>query len=150
MIRVVLDANVLAPGFSTRVRATSAAALLELWAVEAFELVISEPLLDELRGTFSDPYFVKLLSDDEVEEILARLRHQAIMVELTQVASGIASHPEDDLILSTGLSAGASYLGTRDRQLLKLESYQGMQIVHPADLVEILLREIEPPPRDLS
>ena len=65
------------------------------------------------------------------------------MTDLTVSVAGVASHPEDDLILSTGLSAGASYLGTRDKQLLKLGEYGGMQIVHPADLVEILLQEIE-------
>jgi putative PIN family toxin of toxin-antitoxin system len=142
VIRVVLDTNVLASGFSTQRRTTSAAILLDLWSQRVFELV-SEHLLLELTNTLAEAYFSKLFLPGDVDELLTNLRLQAFITDLTQVVSGIASHPEDDLILSTGLSAGASYLGTRDRQLLKLGSYGGMQIVHPADLVDILFREIE-------
>jgi putative PIN family toxin of toxin-antitoxin system len=146
MTRVVLDTNVLAPGFSNPPRTSSAAILLELWVRRVYELVVSEHLLVELATTLANPYFAKRFSPDEVAEIFARLRLRAFMTDLTQVVSDIATHPEDDLVLSTGLSAGASFLATRDRQLLKLGNYQGMQILHPADLVDILLQEIEPLP----
>jgi putative PIN family toxin of toxin-antitoxin system len=144
VIRVVLDTNVLASGFSTQKRTTSAAILLDLWSQQVFELVVSEHLLRELTDTLAETYFSKLFLPGDVDKLLANLRLQAFITDLTQVVSDIASHPEDDLILSTGLSAGASFLATRDRQLLKLGSCQGMQILHPADLVDVLLQEPDP------
>jgi putative PIN family toxin of toxin-antitoxin system len=146
MIRVVLDTNVLAPGFSTRTPTTSAARLIDMWKQQFFELVVSEHLLYELENALADPYFVNRFPPDDVIDLIATLRLEALMTDISVVVNGVATQPEDDLVLATGLSAGASYLGTRDRQLLKLGSYGGMQIVHPADLVDILLREIEPLP----
>jgi hypothetical protein len=60
------------------------------------------------------------------------------MVELIVPVSGVATHPEDDLVLATAASASAGDLGTRDRQLLKLETFRGASNVHPAELVELL------------
>jgi predicted nucleic acid-binding protein len=60
---------------------------------------------------------------------------------LTIPVSGVATHPEGDLVLATGLSAGADYLGTRDRRLLKLGSHLGLRIVSPGELLAILLQD---------
>ncbi len=57
---------------------------------------------------------------------------------ITVTVQGVASHPEDDLILATAVSARADYLVTGDRQLLALGTFQGVQIVSPRDFVAIL------------
>ena len=76
-----------------------------------------------------------------MEAAVALLRTEAILTPITVPVVGVATHPEDDLVLATGLSAGADYLGTRDRQLLKLGTYGGMRIVSPGELLGILERE---------
>ena len=48
---------------------------------------------------------------------------------------GVATQPKDDLVLSTALSAQAAILCTRDKQLLKLRSYQTVVILSPGELV---------------
>jgi predicted nucleic acid-binding protein len=73
-----------------------------------------------------------------VEAAIALLEIEANVVELIVPVSGVATHPEDDLVLATVASATADYLGTRDRQLLKLAMFQGARIVHPADLAALL------------
>ena len=55
--------------------------------------------------------------------------------------SGVATHPEDDLVLATAVSAQADYLVTRDRQLLKLGSYQGVAIVSPTEFLDELQKD---------
>ena len=50
MTRVVLDTNVLAPGFTSGFGAS--AQLLDLWKGGVFELVVSEHLLAELERAF--------------------------------------------------------------------------------------------------
>ncbi|MFN0083822.1 MAG: putative toxin-antitoxin system toxin component, PIN family [Blastocatellia bacterium] len=44
----------------------------------------------------------------------------------------------DDFILATAIKAGAGFLVARDRDLLSLGHYEGIQIVTPESFAEIL------------
>jgi predicted nucleic acid-binding protein len=57
---------------------------------------------------------------------------------LTIPVIGVATHPEDDLVLSTALSGNATMLCTRDKQLLRLRSYQTVDILSPGELLALL------------
>lgn len=63
MTRILLDANVLAPGFTSQ--GSVSARLIEQWRTGAFELILSEHVLGELARTLTDPYFASRLSTDE-------------------------------------------------------------------------------------
>jgi predicted nucleic acid-binding protein len=52
--------------------------------------------------------------------------------------AGIATHPEDDLIVATALSAKADYLVTGDRKLLELGTYAGITFVSPRGFLDHL------------
>ncbi len=142
MTRVVLDANVLAPAFVNP--AAAAGRLVVAWRNGDFELVVSEPILAELRRTYQDPYYARRVSPAEAEAAVTLVRTRATLVALTVPVIGVATHPEDDLVLSTVASGAADYLATRDRQLLQLGNFQGARILHPADLAE----QIALPPAD--
>ena len=66
------------------------------------------------------------------------LESRPVLVPITVNVSGAASHPEGDLILATAVSAQADYLVPGDRQLLTLQSFQGVQIVSPREFLTIL------------
>lgn len=136
MTRVVLDANVLAPAFVGT--ASASTRLINLWRRQVYELVVSEHLLGEVARAYTDPYFRRRITPERSARALAFLRRRALLVELNEPVHGVATHPEDDLILSTGLSAGATYLATRDRQLLRLSKFQFIHIVRPGQLLAIL------------
>lgn len=138
MIRAVLDANVLAPAFANPT--ATAGRLIALWQAGGFELVVSEHVINELRRTYADRYYASRVAPQQVEAAIDLLRTDAVVTPLTIPVSGVATHPEDDLVLATGLSAGADYLGTRDRQLLKLGSHLGLRILSPGELLAILIR----------
>lgn len=140
-MRVVLDANVLAPAFVNP--AAAAGRLIGLWRADVIELVVSAPILAELRRTFEDPYYARRITPSLVDAAVTLLQNEAIVVPLTVSVVGIATHPEDDLVLATAASAAADFLGTRDRQLLKLGTFHGVRIVHPADLVDLLLNRFQ-------
>ena len=140
MRRITLDANVLAPGFTSHGSASSR--LIDLWRSGAFALVLSEHVLQELARTLTDPYFASRLPYEEATAILTLLSAKATLTELTIEVSGVATHPEDDLVLSTALSGQATILCTRDKQLLKLGSYQGVAILSPGELVARLQNEV--------
>jgi predicted nucleic acid-binding protein len=66
------------------------------------------------------------------------LATDATLVALTVTVTGVASHPEDDLVLATAVSGGAGYLVTGDRQLLRLANYEGIIILTPRDFLATL------------
>ena len=70
-----------------------------------------------------------------VQDLLA---NEAVHMALTITVHGIATHPEDDLILSTAVSAQADYLVTGDRDLQALGSFRGVTIVSPRQFLAIL------------
>ncbi len=138
MRRITLDANVLAPGVISQSGAS--VQLLNAWHAGAFELVLSDHLLQEVARAHTDPYFAARLATDAAA-FVARLRTVATMTELTVPVRGVATHPEDDLVLSTAISGDASILCTRDKQLLRLRSYQSVAILSPGELLALLESE---------
>ena len=139
MRRITLDANVWAPGFTSLWGASRR--LIEHWEEGDFALVVSEHVLAELARTFDDPYYRSRFSPQQVKRSLMLLRTDDLVVELTTPVVGVATHPEDDLVLSTALSGGASILCIRDKQLLRLRVYQTVSILSPGELLAPLENE---------
>jgi putative PIN family toxin of toxin-antitoxin system len=139
VIVAVLDTNVLASGIAGISRAQSTPGeLLRRWRGNTFTLVVSQPILDELNRTLTNPYFAARLSPAEVEDSLLRLRAETRLQPLTVRVSGRATHPQDDLILATTLSAKANYLVTGDHELLAMGAFQGARIVTPREFLALL------------
>ena len=139
MTTAVFDTNVLASGFAGFLRPTSTpGALVRAWLANQVELVVSEHIHSELSRTFEEPYFRRQIPAETIAEATDLLRRRATTVPLTVEVRGIATHPEDDLILATAASARADYLVTGDRQLLALGAYRGVTIVSPRQLLDIL------------
>jgi putative PIN family toxin of toxin-antitoxin system len=138
VIVAVLDTNVLASGFLRRNPASTVVQIVDAWRAFRYRLVVSEHILGELARTFQDPYFRRFLRDAEIVAALALLRRQATIATATTVVVGIASHPEDDLVLATAVSAMADYLVTGDRQLRGLGVYRGVAILSPRAFLDVL------------
>ena len=81
MRRITLDANVLAPGFTSQ--GSASARLINQWRAGAYELVLSAHVLRELARTLTDPYFARRLPADEATAILTLLSSNATVTELT-------------------------------------------------------------------
>ena len=133
MRRVTLDANVLAPGFTSH--GSASAQLIDLWRSDVFDLVLSEHVLQELARTLTDRYFAARLPRDDAAAVITLLSANAIVTELIVEVRGVATHPEDDAVLATALSGQATILCTRDKQLLRLRAYQGVAILSPGELL---------------
>lgn len=138
MIAAVLDTNVLASGFT--IRGGVPDRLLRAWLTDQFELVVSEPILTELERTFQKRYFRARLTAAQIARNLALLRRRASLVPVTAVVQGVATQPEDDVILATAVSFQANYLVTGDKKLQGLGTYQGVSIVSPRAFWDILTR----------
>lgn len=142
MISAVLDTNVLAPALRGLSNPDNTLGeLLRRWRDGRFQLIVSRPILAELRRTLATPYFASSLTEQRRERAISLLQRWATPTALTVQVSGEATHPEDDLILATAVSAMADYLATGDDKLLRLGSYRGVKIITPRAFLEILTRE---------
>ena len=128
-VRVTVDANLLVSG-ALRLRPDAAPVrLIDTWRADGFTLLLSDPLLAEVARTLTKSYFTQRLPAAEREAFLALLRRRALITPLTVPVTGIATHPEDDLVLATALSGNAQFVVTGDYKLVSLKTYEGVLLV---------------------
>lgn len=121
MIRAVVDANVLLSGFLTDT--TPPGQIVNQWRAGRISLVLSSEILLEVIRGLRKPYFRRRLTGLQMLDAIAILHQKATLTALTVPVRGVATHPEDDLILATALSAQVDYLITGDAQLQRVGTY---------------------------
>jgi putative PIN family toxin of toxin-antitoxin system len=139
MIRAVLDTNVLASGFASA--GGTPGQLLTWWGAASYELVVSAHILQEVERTLAKPYFRERYGPNQAANALERLKQHAVMTAISVDVHGVATHPEDDLVLATAVSAWATMLVTGDRRLREIGDYRGVTIVTPREFLSRLERQ---------
>jgi len=139
MIRAVLDANLFVSSL-IEPRGNPARIFRELIESQSFELVLSPPILEEIRRVLNYPRLRKHLASDpeEIEEYLLSLGLIAILVEGKRQLQAIEEDPEDDKYLACAIEANAEYIVSGDEHLLAIGEYEGIKIVSPQEFVKIL------------
>jgi putative PIN family toxin of toxin-antitoxin system len=144
-MKIVLDTNVLASGVSGfRQPSSTPARLLSLWRDGIFDLVISSPIVEELSRTLSKPYFQQHITAEQVDRAIMLLHARAVLTLVGTDVQGVATHPEDDVMLATAISGGVDYLVTGDRRLREVGSIEGIAILSPREFLDLLTSE-DPP-----
>lgn len=136
MIRAVVDANALVSAFPAS--AGTLAELVDRWRSGQFELVLSEHILTEVERAWSKPYWRARFASERIESVMALLRDFAEIVPITISVHGVATHPEDDVVLSTAVSARVGYLVTGDNGLLSLRLHEEVRLLSPRDFLSVL------------
>ena len=136
-MRVVLDANVPASGFVGHPDRPPAA-ILSRWADRTIVLVTSAAIRAEVERTIGKSYFVQRSTSDQRAIFLSAIDERAEFVVPVIRIEGVATHPEDDRVLETAVSAGVAYLVTGDRGLQRLGEYAGIPILDPRAFRDIL------------
>jgi putative PIN family toxin of toxin-antitoxin system len=136
---IVADTNVLASGVAAfRNPTNTVAMILRLWRLGVFTLVTSEDILTELARTLQTPYFRQRLTPQQINRAIRLLRKKTTITPLTTTVHGVATHPEDDVILATAVSAKADYLVTGDTKLQHVQTYKAVTILSPKQFLETL------------
>jgi putative PIN family toxin of toxin-antitoxin system len=100
-------------------------------------IATSEPLIDELLRTLATPYFRARVSPVDAAETVALLLQSA--VTLTRTVQGVATHPEDDVVVATALSAQADVIVTGDQKLLnRVRQFEGVRFLSPREFLNLL------------
>lgn len=134
-----LDTNLLASGLIASEGGTIAS-IVAMWRAGQFEVALSQHIYDELVGALTQPYFTSRVPADAIARYLTFVMEHAAFSSITVQVVGVATHPEDDLVLATALSAGAEYLVTGDiRFRNRVPDYQSVRLVSPAEFLAIIV-----------
>jgi putative PIN family toxin of toxin-antitoxin system len=146
--RAVLDTQLLIRAFHTGRGATGG--LVSALQADRFHLIISEPLLEELRRTFYRPEVQRIaplrpLLPDEIEENIASVRAiAAIVVPGRYQVDLVSTDPKDNPVLACAIEGDAGYVVTDDRRdllplkVVRLAGHLPIQIVSAAGFLRIL------------
>jgi uncharacterized protein len=138
VLRVVLDTNVIVSGLISP--GGTPGQILQRLVDEAFLLVLSPPLVEELRRTLRRPRIRKFLrlSDAEVEGRIAQLETLADPVESKLEVQVEVRDPDDVVFLVAAIEGRAACIVTGDGDLLTLGEHEGIVIVTPRAFLDLL------------
>ena len=98
---------------------------------------ISQP---RSKKTLDINYFKRRLKPEDIDEAITLVSEECTIISITTPVKGVATHPEDDLVISAAISGKADYLVTGDQPLLNKvgNSYRGVTLTTPNDFLKIL------------
>ena len=108
---------------------------------ERVALYTARVILREMRTTLLEREHIRRrykYPDSEAEGFINRFEEASVVFEELPVLQGITRDPDDDMIIACAVAASADYIVSRDRDLLDLGEYQGIQIVSPEAFMPIL------------
>jgi len=138
-MRVVLDANQFVS--AVLVPYGRPAQVLRAWREGLFELVLSPPILAEIRRVLLYPRLRDKhgWEEKEIEAFLDGLRAAALIVPGKLRVQVVTEDPTDDKYISCALEAGAEYIVSGDEHLKRIGSYRGIRILSPAEFLRDVL-----------
>ena len=131
---------------ATANRKSIAAQALDLLDSGEITLFISRKILKEVREVLNRPEVRSSLpgiTDESVEALLKRLKRKAVLVKQVPQVFRYPRDPKDEPYLNLAVAAGASYLVSRDSDLLDLmrwdteegrsfqKRFRGLKVIEP-------------------
>lgn len=137
-MKVVLDTNIVVSAYLVPV--DPPARILALWRAAAFDLLVSENILLEYERLLSHPRITARhgMLDEEVVDEIAAYREYAILVEPQETLHIVKEDPDDDKFFECGVAGDASYIVSRDTEVLAVKSYRGIRVITPEAFLAVL------------
>lgn len=104
---------------------------------EEFEIIISYPLLTELKKTLQLRKFN--LTKSEVDGLVRVIYHLAEIVEVNKKFDVALRDEKDRIVTDCALNGKADFIVTGDEDLLSLGLIKGIKIVSPKEFLEKVL-----------
>ena len=129
-MRIFLDTNVLAAALATRGLCSE---LFEV-TLQSHELIFSDSVIKELERVLPENLGQ---SEAVTTGFIALLKSESTLVTSERVAPSLPD-PDDEPIVAAALSGESDVFVTGDKALLGLQSIEGMPIIAPRQLWEML------------
>jgi putative PIN family toxin of toxin-antitoxin system len=139
MAKAVLDTTVLVSALLNLNPGGVSYELLRLAKQGAFELYISDEILEETAETLHYPRLREryTYSDADIIAFCQDLALISTLVSDVPVVQ-VVRDPDDDKIVACAVAVDADYLVTRDKDLLTLEEHEGISIISPEAFLRML------------
>jgi uncharacterized protein len=134
-MRVVPDTNVLV---SAIVLGGPPARLVELAAEGHMQLVLSPPLLEELRNVLCRKFGLSDAAAYQAETILRRI---SVVIEPQREVAITSEDPEDNRVLEAACEGEAEIIVSGDRHLLNLEMFGTIPVMSPRELLNRIVSD---------
>ena len=141
MLKIVLDANVFVSALLNP--HGKPAQILNYVFENRIRLFASSHILRELERVLSYPELVNRhrLDREELKGFISDILSILSLVEEKKRIEVIMEDPSDNHYLSCALDAEVDFIVSGDVHLLNLGEYEGIKIITPAQLLEIIKRE---------
>jgi putative PIN family toxin of toxin-antitoxin system len=138
VLKAVLDTNLFISALLTA--KGNPAKIFNRWKAGFFDLIISLPILREIKRVILYPKIKKRLNwtDTEISEFLLGLAQFSIVVSGESKVDVIKADPTDNKYLACAHEGQADYIVTGDQHLLKEGQYKGTKIITPREFLDIL------------
>ena len=149
--RVVFDCRIYLQ--ATVSESGPAAALMRLVDNDAITLFVSHDILEEVREVLSRPKIRQknsTITNERVGVFLRRLAEKAALVDDVRQHFTYARDPKDEKYINLALEVTATYLVSRDKDLLDLTTsnaeecqdfrrrFRSLQIIEPVEFLKII------------
>jgi putative PIN family toxin of toxin-antitoxin system len=137
-MRVVLDTNIAVSAYITP--GGNAFQILSYWDQHIFELVISEPILEEYQRAlkYDRTRRYHQLTDQQISQIIEDFRSLATMTAPKHKLDVIKDDSADNMFLECALAGQAELIVSGDKHLKDLGEYQGIRILSAAEFLAFL------------
>lgn len=128
-MRIVIDSNV---WISALVFGGNPRKILEKTVTDGWIIIMSEEILTEIRRILDKkfPDFV-----DDFEAFYAILLPRMMVVPLGRIRVNVSRDEDDNRIVETAMIGKAPYIISGDKDLLVIETYEGIRIMTPTDFL---------------
>lgn len=136
-MKVVLDTNI---WVSAIIWGGIPDRILLLGETQSITISMSQELLNELERTFSKSKLQPKLQalDLTVSSVMNLIRESVIVYPIDEITVPNLRDPDDNIVVATAIAAQADVMITGDRDLLVLETYQGISIMTAKDFLQSL------------
>jgi hypothetical protein len=133
MYKIVLDTNVLVSG--SLIPKGKSAFILDSWRNGYIQIVTSLEILEEFEHVMKNKFNAP---SDEIETVKAFLIWKGIIVEPKQKIDMIKEDPDDNKVLEVAIEGNVDYIVSGDKDLTRIGVFQGIRIVTPDEMGEII------------
>ncbi len=133
MTRLVFDTNVI---ISAVLFNNSVPGQAFIRALSHGTILVSSALVGELSRVLGRDRFDRYVTREERDAFLASLIRESSLIEISQAVQ-VCRDPEDDQILELAVNGNAAYIVTGDADLLILNPFRGIEIVTPAEFLQL-------------
>lgn len=136
-MRIVLDTNVLLSGLM--LPDSTPGRIVAAWRRRNFDLLVSEPMLEEIARMLAYPKIRKRVGWDSehISRYIALLRFEAEVVPIAGGEADVPADPNDNHLLATLIAGKADWLITGDSDLDELSGQY--PIIAPGEFVRRFL-----------